>query len=97
MFLELDPGWAWYAGADPVTLSLGQGPLRAHQGLPPARRALVLPVGDGAVGFDVVAPAAVAAGVDWLLVEQDEADGAPSSTRHARSLAALTTHVAEAA
>ena len=42
VFLELDAGWAWYAGVDPVSL-LGRGPLAPHQGLPRARRALVLP------------------------------------------------------
>jgi sugar phosphate isomerase/epimerase len=35
------------------------------------------PVGDGAVGYDRVLPAAVAAGVEWLVVEQDELDGPP--------------------
>jgi sugar phosphate isomerase/epimerase len=33
------------------------------------------PVGDGAVGYERLAPAAAAAGVEWLLVEQDEAEG----------------------
>ena len=35
------------------------------------------PVGDGEVGYERVVPAAVEAGVEWLLVEQDETDGPP--------------------
>ena len=46
------------------------------------------PVGDGAVGYERVAPAAVAAGAEWLLVEQDETDG-PSLDAARRSLGAL--------
>ena len=41
VFLELDAGWAWYAGVDPVAL-LGRGAARAHQGPAQAGRALVL-------------------------------------------------------
>ena len=47
------------------------------------------PVGDGAVGYDRLAPAAVAAGVEWLLVEQDEAEGSTIDAAE-RSFAALT-------
>jgi sugar phosphate isomerase/epimerase len=46
------------------------------------------PVGDGAVGYARVAPAAVAAGAEWLLVEQDESDG-PALEAARRSLEAL--------
>ena len=34
-----------------------------------------VPVGDGLVGYDRVVRAAVAAGADWLIVEQDEPKG----------------------
>ena len=44
VFLELDAGWAWYAGADPVDAARAR-PARPHQGLPRPRRALVLPGG----------------------------------------------------
>jgi hypothetical protein len=40
------------------------------------------------VGYERVAPAAVAAGVEWLLVEQDETDG-PALEAAERSLAAV--------
>jgi sugar phosphate isomerase/epimerase len=92
LFLELDLGWAWYAGTDVTALLrayAGRCPLvhvkdfRSRETPPP-----YCPVGDGAVGYDTVAPAAVAAGVEWLLVEQDESDG-PALEAAARSLSAL--------
>ena len=52
------------------------------------------PVGDGAVGYERVAPAAIAAGAEWLLVEQDETDG-PAVEAARRSLDALTAMVGE--
>ena len=45
-------------------------------------------VGDGNVDYAARRPAAEAAGVEWLLVEQDEADG-PALEAAARSFAAL--------
>jgi sugar phosphate isomerase/epimerase len=46
------------------------------------------PVGDGAVGYERILPAALEADVDWLLVEQDETDG-PALAAAERSLAAV--------
>jgi len=46
------------------------------------------PVGDGAVGYERVLPAAFQAGVEWLIVEQDEIDG-PSFEAVERSLEAV--------
>jgi len=92
--LELDLGWVWFAGVDPVglvTRATGRAPLVLNR-----EEHSYCPVGDGAVGYDVVAPAAVAAGVDWLLVEQDEVEG-PELDAAARSLAALASFVAGAA
>jgi sugar phosphate isomerase/epimerase len=91
LFLELDLGWAWLAGADVLEL-LG----RAR-----GRCALVhikdferptggfCPVGDGGVDYIRIAPAAIHAGAEWLLVEQDESDG-PALAAASRSLVALT-------
>ena len=53
-----------------------------------AAAAAFCPVGDGAVGYDRVLPAALAAGVEWLLVEQDETDG-PGFDAVARSFDAV--------
>ena len=36
-----------------------------------------VPVGDGVVGYDRVIPAALAAGVEWLVVEEDEVGPRP--------------------
>jgi sugar phosphate isomerase/epimerase len=55
-----------------------------------------VPVGDGGVDYDRVAPAAVEAGVEWLLVEQDETEG-PSLEAARRSLEALGAMVEVAA
>jgi sugar phosphate isomerase/epimerase len=99
LFLELDLGWAWYAAVDPaalVTRAGARSPLVHIKDFRTRDEPSYCPVGDGAVGYDVVAPAAVAAGADWLLVEQDEVDG-PELAAAARSLQALTTFLARAA
>jgi sugar phosphate isomerase/epimerase len=91
IFLELDLGWAWYAGADPVTLlgrARGRCPLVHVKDFASREGREFRPVGDGAVGYERVLPAAVEAGVEWLLVEQDETDG-PALTAAERSLAAV--------
>jgi len=92
IFLELDLGWAWWAGVDPVELldqTTGRVPLVHVKDFAARGERSFCPVGDGGVGYERVAPAAVAAGVEWLLVEQDETDG-PSLDASARSLRALT-------
>ena len=93
LFLELDLGWAWYAGADPVDLlqaARGRCPLVHVKDFASREGRAFAPVGDGAVGYERVAPAAVEAGAEWLLVEQDETAG-PSLDAARRSLAALET------
>jgi sugar phosphate isomerase/epimerase len=92
LFLELDLGWAWYAGADPADLvsrAAGRAPLVhvkdfRRNGSEPS----FCPVGDGDVGYETVVPAALAAGVEWLLVEQDQVDG-PELDAAERSFAAV--------
>jgi sugar phosphate isomerase/epimerase len=91
LFLELDLGWAWYAGADPLALlerTRGRCPLVHVKDFAGSEGHPFCPVGDGIVGYERVAPAAAAAGVEWLLVEQDEAEGS-SLAAAARSLRAL--------
>ena len=91
VFLELDLGWAWYAGADPVTLlgrARGRCPLVHVKDFASRDGREFHPVGDGLVGYERVLPAAVEAGVEWLLVEQDETDG-PALDAAERSLAAV--------
>ena len=95
VFLQLDAGWAWYAETDPVTL-LGRGPLVHIKDFRAREPHAFCPVGDGAVGYERVAPAAVQAGAEWLLVEQDETDGSDLDAAR-RSLGALRTMLERAA
>ena len=90
--LELDLGWLWVAGEDPV------GRLEKHSGRVPLVHAkdfadadTSAPVGDGEVGYDRIVPAARAAGVEWLIVEQEEHAGDPldSTARSAEALRGL--------
>ena len=80
LWLELDLGWAWEAGADLVALIeglAGRTPLVHVKDLRSRGSREFCPVGDGAVGYERVLPAAFDAGVEWLIVEQDEVDGPP--------------------
>lgn len=89
--LELDLGWVWDAGADPEQLlarAAGRCPLVHVKDFSSRGNRAFAPVGDGAVGYEHVVPAAVRAGVEWLLVEQDETDG-PAIEAVERSLAAV--------
>jgi sugar phosphate isomerase/epimerase len=95
VFLELDAGWAWYAGADPVGL-LGRGPLVHIKDFRVRGEHSYCPVGDGAVGYERVVPAAARAGAEWLIVEQDESQGSELEDAR-RSLAAVITMLGEVA
>jgi sugar phosphate isomerase/epimerase len=99
LFLELDLGWAWFAGTDPVELlasARGRCPLVHVKDFASREARSFRPVGDGAVDYERVLPAAVDAGVEWLLVEQDETDG-PSLEAARRSFRAVTAIVGAAA
>jgi sugar phosphate isomerase/epimerase len=92
LFFELDLGWVWWAGIDPVELLErlpGRVPLVHVKDFATRGVRSFCPVGDGAVGYERVAPAAVAAGTEWLLVEQDEAEGSTLEAAR-RSYSALT-------
>ncbi len=91
LWLELDLGWVWYAGADPVEQlerTSGRCPLVHVKDFRSRESRDDVPVGDGAVGYERVVPAALAAGVEWLLVEEDEVEGPPIEAVE-RSLRAL--------
>lgn len=80
LWLELDLGWVWDAGADPVALLErleGRCPLVHVKDLRARDTREYCPVGDGAVGYDRVLPAALRVGVEWLIVEQDDVYGRP--------------------
>jgi sugar phosphate isomerase/epimerase len=79
LFLEIDLGWAWFAGIDPVDLVTRvapRAPLVHVKDLLGASEPRFVPVGDGDVGYASVLPAIRDIGVEWFLVEQDETDGA---------------------
>jgi sugar phosphate isomerase/epimerase len=78
VFYELDLGWIWWAGLDPVELLdrfSDRSPLvHVKDFRTREERSSYCAVGDGQVGYERVAPAAVRAGAEWLLVEFDEPD-----------------------
>jgi sugar phosphate isomerase/epimerase len=91
VFLELDLGWAWVAGVDPVTLlqrARGRCPLVHVKDFAGREGHDFRPVGEGAIDYARILPAAVDAGVEWLLVEQDQTDG-PALEAAERSLATV--------
>ena len=78
LFLEVDLGWTWFAGVDPVELLAQFGarvPFVHVKDFASRDRTAFCPVGDGVVGYERVVPAALRSGVEWLIVEQDETDG----------------------
>jgi sugar phosphate isomerase/epimerase len=90
LFLELDLGWIWQAGADPVAqlaLTKGRCPLVHLKDYARPEDRDDVPVGDGVVGYDRIVPAALSAGAEWLIVEEDEIGGRPYEAL-ARSLSA---------
>ncbi|HEY3615009.1 MAG TPA: sugar phosphate isomerase/epimerase [Gaiellales bacterium] len=95
VFLELDAGWTWWAGEDPVAF-LGRGPLVHIKDFRDRDSRSYCPVGDGAIDYEHVVPAAVGAGVEWLIVEQDEPVGSEIEDAR-RSLAAVVTMLGEVA
>lgn len=90
-FLELDLGWAWYAGVDPIALldaARGRAPLVHVKDMRRDGGPVHVPLGRGDVDYRALADAVDRAGVEWLIVEQDETDG-DAFAAVAESLAAL--------
>jgi sugar phosphate isomerase/epimerase len=76
LWLELDLGWVWQAGIDPAAeleKTAGRCPLVHVKDYASRDGRDDVPVGDGVVGYDRVVPAALAAGAEWLIVEEDDA------------------------
>jgi sugar phosphate isomerase/epimerase len=91
LWLELDLGWVWHGGGDPVSelaKTSGRCPLVHVKDFVSRDGREDVPVGDGAVGYERVLPAALRAGVEWLVVEEDEVEGPPFEAV-ARSLEAV--------
>jgi sugar phosphate isomerase/epimerase len=80
LWLELDLGWVWQAGVDPLAeleKTIGRCPLVHLKDYASGGGRDDVPVGEGVVGYDRVVPAALAAGAEWLIVEEDEAGDEP--------------------
>ena len=77
IWLEVDLGWAWWAGTSPLELlawARGRTPLVHVKDLRARGTREFVPVGDGAVGYEGIVDKAAELGIEWLLVEQDELD-----------------------
>jgi sugar phosphate isomerase/epimerase len=75
LWLELDLGWIWQAGADPaeqLDRTAGRCPVVHVKDYRSREDRDDVPIGDGVVGYEGLVPAAVAAGAEWLVVEEDE-------------------------
>jgi sugar phosphate isomerase/epimerase len=99
LFFEVDLGWAWFAGVEPVSLVerlAPRVPLVHVKDLAPHAEHRFVPVGDGDVGYGEVLPALEGLGVEWLLVEQDEV-GELGLDAVRRSFTAVTDMVGSAA
>jgi sugar phosphate isomerase/epimerase len=80
LWLELDLGWIWHAGADPtmeLTKTAGRCPLVHVKDYASREGRDDVPVGEGLVGYERVLPAALDAGAEWLIVEEDEVGDDP--------------------
>jgi sugar phosphate isomerase/epimerase len=91
LWLELDLGWVWQAGTDPVSeleRTAGRCPLVHVKDYASREGRDDVPVGDGVVGYEQVLPAALDAGAEWLVVEEDEVGDDPF-TAVERSLRAV--------
>ena len=91
LFLELDLGWVWYAGVEPMALLERVGrraPLVHVKDMRKEDGPVYVPLGTGLVDYRRLGEVASQAGVEWLIVEQDEVEG-PSFDAVRTSIAAL--------
>ena len=75
LWLELDLGWVWHGGGDPIAelaATRGRCPLVHLKDYASREGRDDVPVGDGLVGYERLVPAAVDAGAEWLVVEEDD-------------------------
>jgi sugar phosphate isomerase/epimerase len=91
LWLELDLGWVWEAGADPadeLERTAGRCPLVHVKDFRVRGTREDCPVGDGEVGYERVLPVAVRSGAEWLVVEQDNPES-PALAAVERSFGAV--------
>ena len=80
LWLELDLGWIWHTGTDPIAeleRTDGRCPLVHVKDYASREDRDDVPVGDGVVGYELVLPAALKAGAEWLIVDEDEVGDDP--------------------
>jgi sugar phosphate isomerase/epimerase len=78
LFLELDLGWVWYAGGDPLALVERMGtraPLLHVKDMLREGGAVHVPLGEGSLDYSGFAEVVEHAGTEWLILEQDETEG----------------------
>ena len=99
VWLELDLGWVWEAGADPAAeleRTTGRCPLVHVKDFRARGTREDCPVGDGEVGYERVLPVAVRSGAEWLVVEQDNPEP-PALAAVERSFGAVQRMLKDAA
>jgi sugar phosphate isomerase/epimerase len=99
LWLELDLGWVWEAGADPAAeleLTAGRCPLVHVKDFRRRGSREDCPVGDGEVGYERILPVALRSGAEWLVVEQDN-PGSPVLAAVERSFGAVQRILKDAA
>lgn len=78
LFLELDLGWIWYAGLDPLAVLERAGtraPLVHVKDMKRDDGPVYVALGGGDVDYQRLGEVAERVGVEWLIVEQDETYG----------------------
>jgi sugar phosphate isomerase/epimerase len=78
LYLELDLGWVWYAGGDPMTFleRLGErAPLIHVKDMLRDGGPVHVPLGDGDLDYRRFREVVGQAGSEWLILEQDETEG----------------------
>ncbi len=91
LFLEVDLGWVWYAGGDPMAFveQLGKrAPLLHVKDMQKDGGAVHVPLGAGSLDYSRFAEVVERAGTEWLILEQDESEG-PAFDSVESSVAAL--------
>jgi sugar phosphate isomerase/epimerase len=78
LYLEVDLGWVWYAGGDPMAFleRLGErAPLIHVKDMRRDGGPVHVPLGDGELDYRRFREVVRQAGSEWLILEQDETEG----------------------
>jgi sugar phosphate isomerase/epimerase len=78
LFLEVDLGWVWYVGDDPMAFAErvgGRAPLLHVKDMQKDGGSIHVPLGAGSLDYSRFAEVVEHAGTEWLILEQDESEG----------------------